>query len=325
MTKLKDVAAYLGLSISTVSRVLNNYDRVAPETRKKVEEAIKKLDYHPDEIAQRLRTNSSDVIGVVVPDISNPFFADIVRGAQRAADEAGFTVLLCDTNSSVSLEKRSVSLLMRHKVFGIISASVAAKKDALEIYDPYDNIIFVDNVPELNRDYSSVSINNYLATKELINLLLKKGYNSIFTIAGPQNESSAVDRLNGYRDALADNNISVLDEHIRFGDYNYASGEEQMKAFLKMKNPPSAVFAANNFMAYGAMRVILNAGLSVPNDIAIATFDVFDNTRLIKDYFIYVKQPAFDIGFSAAQMSINSKNQNKVTNCCKMILRHTIV
>ncbi len=324
MTKLKDVASYLGMSVSTVSRVLNNRDRVAPETRQRVEEAIKKLEYEPDEIARRLKRNSSDVVGIVVPDISNPFFADIVRGVQRAADEAGFMVLLCDSNNSIDLEKKSVSLLMRNKVAGIVSASVASGKDVQEIYESFDNIIFIDNVPSLNHDYSSVSINNYLAAKELISLLLKKGYQNICAISGPKNESSAADRLRGYRDALGEAGIGVKEENVRFGDYSFSSGAEQMKAFLKLKERPSAIFAANNFMAYGAMQVMMQAGFSVPQDMAIATFDVFDNTGLLGDRFIYVEQPAFEIGYLASQMCVKQTQHKSITNCCKMTLRHTI-
>lgn len=160
--------------------------------------------------------------------------------------------------------------------------------------------------------------------KELITLLLKKGYQNICAISGPKNESSSSERLRGYRDALTDAGVAVKEENVRFDDYSFASGAEQMKAFLKLKNHPTAVFAANNFMAYGAMQVMTQAGFSVPRDIAITTFDVFDNTGLIGDRFIYVEQPAFEIGYLASQMCVNQKLHKEITNYCKMTLRHTI-
>lgn len=324
MTRLRDVASSLGVSVSTVSRVLNNRDRVAPETRRKIEEAIRALDYEPNEVARRLKRNSSDVVGVIVPDISNPFFAEIVRGVQRTADEAGFMLLLCDSNSSIGLEKKSVSLLLRNKVAGIVSASVASGKDAQEIYDSFGNVIFIDNVPALNRDCSSVSINNYLAAKELVSLLLKKRGKNICAISGSQEESSAADRLRGCRDALAEAGAALPEARIRFGDYSFASGAAQMKELLKLKDRPSAVFAANNFMAYGAMQVIMQAGLSVPEDIAIATFDVFDHTGLLGNRFLYVEQPAFEIGDIASQLCIRQAQQKAAGSSCRMILPYTI-
>ena len=324
MTKLKDVAAYLGLSVSTVSRVLNHRDRIAPETRERVENAIRELNYQPDEIARRLKQNSSDVLGVVVPDISNPFFADVVRGAQRAADEAGFLALLCDTNSSPEMEKKSVSLLMRHKVIGIVSASVASGREAMDIYSQYRNIVFLDNIPQMDRDYSSVTINNYLAAKELVGRLIEKGYRKIGIIAGPKSESSAADRLCGYLDALVDHGLEKNSDFIRYGDYRSLSGSEQMKALLALKERPTAVFAANNFMAYGAMQAIMQSGLAVPDDIAIATFDVSDSTGLLKNRFLYVEQPAFQIGYMAAQMCIREKSEKEPANCCRMLLHYTI-
>ncbi len=323
MTKIKDVAAYLGVSPSTVSRVLNGYDGIAPETRLRVEEAIRKLNYQPDELARRMKQDTVPIIGIIVPDITNPFFSNLARGAQRAADEAGYTVLMCDTNNNPKLEERSVSLLTRYRAAGIISASILSESQTNEIYGSHDDVVFVDNIPMLKHDFSSVTINNYLATSSLIQCLIDKGYRKFCAIAGPVNESSATERLRGYQDTLIANGIPVLEESIRYGNNDICSGQLQMKKILESNYRPEVVFAANNFMSYGAASAITQAGLALPDDIAIATFDVFDNTGLIKNQFCYVEQPASEIGYVAANTCI-ARDRDGDQNCCKHILKYTI-
>ena len=325
MTNIKDVAAHVGMSVSTVSRVLNGYKRVSPETRARVEKAIRELNYQPDELARQMKQDTAPLIGIIVPDITNPFFSSIARGAQRAAEEADYTVLLCDTNNSAKQEKRAVSLLNRYRAAGIISASIVPEDVANDLYSSQENVIFVDNIPVLKQDCSCVTINNYLATCELIQKLLSAGCKKLCAIVGPSSESSFSDRLRGYMDTLAAAGLPIPPESIRNGDCTIASGSEQMQAILDSGFYPDAVFAANNFMAYGAVQTMMQAGIEVPKDIAIATFDVFDNTHLIDNQFIYVEQPAADIGYVAAKACIDrDKNKDNSTTCCKHILKYNI-
>ena len=325
MTTIKDVAAHCGMSPATVSRVLNGYKRISPETRARVEKAIQELNYQPDEFARRMKQETSPLIGIIVPDITNPFYSNIDRGAQRAAEKADYTVLLCDTNNSSKREKQAVSLLNRYRAAGIISASIAPEKLANEIYEGQENVIFIDNLPVLQQDYSYVTTNNYLATCELVQKLLNAGCKKLCVIAGPKSESSSADRLQGYMDTLAAAGLPTPPESIQYGDCTIDSGAEKMQAILDSGYRPDAVFAANNFMAYGAVQALNQAGLDVPGDVAIATFDVFDNTHLIDDRFIYVAQPSTDIGYVAAKACIE-RDQNKDSNApvCKHILNYKI-
>lgn len=325
MTTIKDVAAHCGMSPATVSRVLNGYKRISPETRARVEKAIRELDYQPDELARRMKQETSPLIGIIVPDITNPFYSSIARGAQRAAEKADYTVLLCDTNNSSKQEKRSVSLLNRYRAAGIISASIAPEAVANDIYSGQDNVVFIDNIPALQQDYSYVTINNYTATCKLVQKLLDAGCKNLCMIAGPESESSFADRLRGYQDTLSAAGLINAPETIQFGDCTIDSGAEKMKAILDSGYRPDAVFAANNFMAYGAAQVLADAGFKVPRDIKIATFDVFDSTHLIDNRFIYVSQPATDIGFIAAKTCIErDQNKDSSTASCKHILEYSI-
>ncbi len=322
MVKLKDVADYVGLSISTVSRVINNQDPINPKTRKKVEEAVRKLGYQPNEVARRLKMNVSDVIGVVVPDITNPFFAAIVRGVQLRAAQEGYQMLLCDTDADEEKEKKSINLLIRQKVAAIICATVTSESKAEEIYKNLSTpIVFIDNTPPIDRDFSSVTINNYLAAKELTVKLIEQGHRSIWMIAGPESESSARDRMQGYLAAMREN--SGVQARILYGDNREISGKRCMDEILKEKNRPTAILTSNNFMAYGAMNAMLAKGVRTPEDIAVATFDVFDNTGLIKKSILSVQQPADGMGNIAVELCLG-KNQQGVQGCRKVVLMHNI-
>ncbi len=325
MNTLKDVAKHLGISVSTVSRVINNSEHVDPKTRELVEAGIKELNYFPNENARRLKSNSSNVLGIIIPDITNPFFSNIVRGIEKTSAENNFSVILADTNGNMNNEKGMLNLLRRQQVAGIVCASVADDEFAKNIYASKNlNIVFVDNLPSIAKEYSSVIINNYIAAKELTELLIKKGHRKICMISGPLPESTAIERLEGFKAALKENGIEINDDHIVYGDYRLESGKQIMKQFLDANISPTAVFAANNFMAYGAMHTILESGLKVPGDIEIATFDIVDYTGLVKDKFINVSQPAFDIGRIAADICINQYYKRSVKNNNRIILDHHI-
>ena len=192
MTTLKDVAKHLGVSVSTVSRVINNTSYVSSETREMVEDAIKKLNYYPNETARRLKNNTSNVLGVIIPDITNPFFANIIRGVDKETQEKSFTFLLCDTAGDVNREKEAMNLLLRQNVAGIVSASIATGVVAQKIYSPPGrHVVFIDNMPDLKTEFSSVTIDNYQAAKELTEILINKGHRDICMISGPINEFSS--------------------------------------------------------------------------------------------------------------------------------------
>lgn len=264
------------------------------------------------------------MLGVIIPDITNPFFANIVRGIEKEIKNRNYSVVLCDTNGDIDTEKEAVSLLRRQKVAGIISASVASGKDAERIYsDPDVNVVFIDNMPDLKKDFSSVTINNFVAAKELTRILLDKGHRDICMISGPKNESSAVERLDGFIAAHKELGITVNERYIKVGNYRLESGALIMQDFLDTGFKPTAVFAANNFMAYGATHTLISAGLRVPEDVIIATFDVVDYTGLVRNKFISIIQPAFEIGCVSADICINESQKDRI-NSCKIILKHQI-
>ncbi len=304
MVRLKDVANYAGVSVSTVSRVLNNSTRVDPVTRSNVENAMHVLGYRPDDIARRLKKNSSEVIGVIIPDISNPFFANVVRGVEREAVASGYSVVLCDTDSSIIAERNAVELLEGQRVAGIISASVADKDGFEDIYTNLSaNVVFIDNLPPHFGTFSTVTIDNFKASFELASILCSTGKRNISIIAGPSNESSAAERLKGFLSALEYHGIEIKNDNIAEGDNGYDSGYSCMKKILS-RGTPDALLACNNFMAYGAVKAIMEASLKFPTDISVAAFDIIDYSQLVRQKFISANQPAADIGVEAAKICI---------------------
>lgn len=326
MTKLKDIAAELNISTSTVSRVVNNQDRVAPDTRKRVLEALKRHRYHPNENARRLKTNTSNVLGVIVPDISNPFYASVIKGIERGIADRSYSILLCNTDESAEREEEAVHLLMRQKVAGIIVASSADQKTIQSLYQNIEcPVIFFDNVPKGLDPINSVTINNVRAARDMVRYMIDQGHQRIFMITGPAGESSADERLHGWHRALSQAGIDPNKNHFRYGDFREDSGYAIMKEYLDFQSRPTAVCVANNFMAYGAVKAIESSGLQIPHDISIGAFDVCDNTGLMRLSITTVIQPSEKIGMVAADLCLNAAKHESIAMSQKVILDHVFM
>lgn len=323
LIKLKDIAEHLNVSVSTVSRVVNNQDRVDPKTRKRVLNALREFNYQPDENARRLKTNTSNVLGVVVPDISNPFYASVIKGIEGVAAKSGFSVIVCNTDESREREKGAIRLLLRQKVAGFVVATIFDGEDAAKQYSAVEcPVVFFDNVPAEGLQLNSVTIDNVRAAREMVAYMAARGHRRIYMITGPEGESSADGRLRGWREALADAGIAPGEGWYAQGDFREESGRRIMEGFLKAGPRPTAVCVANNFMAYGAVKAIFDAGLNIPGDISIGAFDVVDDTGLMKLEITTVLQPAGDIGAIAADMCLKSHGLESIKLSRRMVLEH---
>ncbi|MBP8989168.1 MAG: LacI family DNA-binding transcriptional regulator [Clostridia bacterium] len=326
MARLKDIAEELNLSISTVSRVVNNQDRVDPETRRRVQEAIKRHHYQPDENARRLKLQTSNVIGVIVPDIANPFYAQVIKGIERGVTDLRYTVLLCNTDEEASREHEAIQLLSRQKVAGIIVATSLHRKEICRVYERLDcPVVFVDNVPSPQEGFYSVTIDNRQAASDLVRYLISHGHQRIFLIGGPIGESSADEREEGWRQALKQSGIEPRPSWISHGDFQKESGYQIMRSFLSQSERPTAVLVTNNFMAFGAVEAIEEQGLKIPDDLSIVTFDAQDTTGLMRLSLTSVVQPALDIGLIAADLCLNTQKKRTSGLGRQVILAHTFL
>ncbi|NPV53159.1 MAG: LacI family DNA-binding transcriptional regulator [Firmicutes bacterium] len=300
---IKDVAQKAGVSFATVSRVLRGERYVSAETQQAVHRAVKELGYHPNSLARNFKTKRSNIIGFVMPDISNPFFATIARGIEERARRNGYDLIIYDTHSDPDRELKGLQMLAERRVDGVILSPISDQLLKLEIPDVRIlPVVLVDNLVE-GAEVDSVIIDNVQATRRLVEHLLSLGHRKIAMITGPLNQTTGKDRLAGYLSALHDHGIPEVKGWIREGDFLMQSGYELAGELLDKADKPTAILAANNFMALGAMRAIRERGLHIPRDMALVAFDdMSEFTTLLDPPLTAMVQPAGRLGDAACDL-----------------------
>ncbi len=307
-TTLKSIANELGVSVSTISRALNNKSIVNEKTRKKVLELAEKYSYVPNEIARSLQKSSSRTIAVVLPDISEVFFGRIVKEISKILSEHGYMLLLADTNEDKNTERNHLLSLHKHRVDALVLATVDNEEKHAQSFEQNSiPVVYIDNVPE-NTDSSAVTVDNFLAGKLGVEHLYKKGHTQIATIMGLQSEISGSLRLKGFLDGMNENGLSVDKNLVLFGDYKFTSGYEKMLELLKTRqtNPFTAVYIASEKMTYGAVKAIRDSGLKIPEDISVLGFDVHDNDFGRTLNLSSVRQPEQQIGAKVGNLLVSA-------------------
>ncbi|AQS59941.1 LacI family DNA-binding transcriptional regulator [Desulforamulus ferrireducens] len=312
MATIKDVAKLAGVSVSTVSRVLNASGYVEKNTEAKVMAAIKQLNYQPSQIARGLVSKKTKTFGLILPDITNPFFPELARGAEDEAGKQGYNIMLCNSDWDVAKEKMYLNLLSEKRVDGIILVGSRMHEQYLA---PWINdaapVVLLDRTSQL--DIHSICTNNklggFLATKHL----LEQNYRRIAHITGPATSPSAQQRLLGYQKALEEYGLSLDMTLVCEGDFRISGGATGMRRLLSLKNVPDAVFCGNDLMAVGALEVLQEAGLKVPEDIALVGYDGIDLSKYVHPKLTTVIQPTYEMGVMAVQLIIESlTGQNTV-------------
>lgn len=309
---IKDVAALAGVSVTTVSRVLNGHDtnHMRPETKARVLKAIETLEYTPLRPARSLRRQRTGMIGVVVPDNSNPFFALLARGAETQAFRFGYSIIICDSNHSIEKEQLYLDKLVSEGVEGIIFVSVGSinikKLSALQKQDI--KIVAADRrVPGL----PTVEADNKVGMKELTLWVLALGYKRIAYVGGPETLSTARDRFEGFLEAL--HQAGVKPAKIIRGNFTYESGYEAAKELLHSRPNVDIIMCGNDMMAIGAIRAACEAGLRVPDDIGVTGFDGIPWFQFLYPALSTVEVPVMQIGGEAvSQLMCEEPSQNTV-------------
>ncbi|QJD85417.1 LacI family DNA-binding transcriptional regulator [Cohnella herbarum] len=311
VVQLKDIAKRLNISISTVSRVINDTGRVNKDTRDLILKTIKEMGYQPNEVARSLKRKSANTLGVIVPDLSNSFYASVIKGVEKVARENEHSVIVCNSDEDILKEEEYVQLLLQKQVTGLVIATVGGNPELFEQYKrsgiPF---VFIDNLPNTQENFDVVTIDNVKAGYDLAKHLVEQGHEKLAIITGPQNQSTAAERLLGFRKCLEDNGIDIREKWIGVGEFRRESGYDIMNEWLKQEELPTAIFAANDFLLYGAIRAILEKGLSIPQDIAAVCFDANDETGLVRPQITSIIQPAHMIGAIAGEI-IMRKEKNK--------------
>ena len=303
---LKDVAEALGLSVATVSRALNNQGRISSKTRARVLKAVEQMDYRPNEAARALREKNSHTIGIIVPDIGNEFFARLIKGAEQAAWRAGYALLVMSSNDEVERERQTLRYMLDKRVSGIVLASIDPQCPQFEVSVQYGvPVAFVDNLPEINASFDSVAVDNRLLAYQLVKKLIELGHRRIAMFNYSLSETSAAERQAGYLQALEE---AGLTPSVRGGLPGREQAREAMRQMIGSDERPTAVFAANNHLAYGAMDALRAAGLSVPEDMSLCCFDAMDSTGLMLPQLTSINQPAERFGAVAVGILLRKLN-----------------
>jgi len=304
MPTITDVALKANVSIATVSRVVNNSPhKVHPKTKERVMKIIRELDFRPNVLAKGLHLKKSLTIGIIIPDISNPYYAEIVRGIQIVADRAGYSVTIHNTDGKQEGIIRSIYHLREKSADGIIfSGGIISGYETLSILRELKERVVV--IGRHDVDFPAVMVDNLGGATQAVQHLIDLGHTKIGFIGGSEGSTTSMDRLTGYRNALAQNGLRFDELLVKPGEWNPRSGYLMAKRLLKGKNKPTAIVSSNDLMAFGAIKAAREAGLSVPGGLAVVGFDNVPLSSYIDPPLTTVEIPIQELGAAATKMLI---------------------
>lgn len=326
MVGIKDVARRAGVSVGTVSNVINRPDSVAADTRTRVRAVIAELGYVRSDHARQLRAGHSRIVGLLVLDMGNPFFVDVARGAERTARRAGLGVMVCNSNQSVSEESDYLALFAEQRVRGVLLTPADDSGRAME--DLRRNAIpfvLVDRVG-VGRGGCSVSVDDVVGGTLAVRHLLDAGHRDIAYVSGPSHLRQIKDRRAGAVAALADSGLGpdALTE-LPTETLDVAAGRDAGARLLGLRNRPTAVFCANDLLALGMLQALFAAGLHVPRDIAIVGYDDIEFASAAAVPLTSVRQPATAMGRLAAEMLLEETDGHSAHEHRQVVLQPELV
>jgi LacI family repressor for deo operon, udp, cdd, tsx, nupC, and nupG len=298
MINIRQVARQVGVSAATVSRALERPHLVAETTRQKILAAVAKLGYTPNFQARQLRTRKSHLILVLVPDIGNPFFSEIIKGMEQVAQARGYSLLLGDTHDDTEREQHYASRVLARQADGVVTLSARVPfRNARELARRNALPPMVNACECLeNASFPTVQIDNQAAAEKMTRYLLDLGHRRIGFVTGPMTSRLSVERLKGYRRALRAAQIADRKELIVNGDFTAQSGVLAARKLLSLRTMPSAVFCSNDEMALGVICALKGRSVRIPEDISVAGFDDIPLARFVDPPLTTILQPKLDIG-----------------------------
>jgi LacI family repressor for deo operon, udp, cdd, tsx, nupC, and nupG len=310
-SSIRQVARQAGVSIATVSRALTTPDKVSDKTLKKVLAQVERSRYKPNLLARNFRSKRAFSIVVLVPNIANPFFAEIIRGIEQVAQQHGYAVLLGDTEGHEDREAYYVGLVETRQADGLIQLHPRLPKAARGANGTLDIPLvnaceYIENAP-----CPRVGIDNAAAAREMTAYLLGLGHRRIGVILGPDSSPLTSDRLRGYKLALRSAKVAADDALIAQGDFTMSSGRAAAEQLFKAKQPPTAIFCFNDEMALGAIRHLKSTGRSVPQDVSVVGFDDIEFASFCDPPLTTIEQPTREIGNKAMSLLFDMLNGGK--------------
>lgn len=303
MSTIGDVAKRAGVSAMTVSRVINNSGYISQETRERVELAIVELGYVPNALARSLRFKQTKTIALVLTDITNPFFTTVARGVEDTASELGFSVMFCNTDESKEDEAEYVNVLVQKQVDGLLLVPASSSSESAAFLQDR-GVPFV----VLDRRLSGIQVDTVRGDSEqgayeLTRHLLELGHQYIAILSGPPEVSTAADRITGHRRALEEAGQAI--GPVYYSTFTHQGGYQIVQQALETRPRPTALFAANNLIAFGALRALRHLGLRVPEDLSLVTFDDLPPPIVVDPFLTVAVQPAYEMGRQATLLLLD--------------------
>lgn len=325
---LRDIAERVGVSVSTVSRVLNGKAkkyRISSETQLKVEEAALKLQYKPNTLARGLRLSKTHTIGLVVPDVANPFFATVANSIQNQAQLQGYSIAICATNEDLEMELKYIDLLLGKRVDGLIVMPVGQEFDHFKPLIGQDfPLVILDRIAE-GLEVASVEVDNYAGSFSAVEHIIKMGHRNIAIIEGLRSTKVAKNRFEGFRDALFQYHLPMDENLIRGNDFRMNNGYFGTMELLDLDSPPTAIFATSNLITLGTLKAVTERGLCIPEDISLVAFDNSDLAPYLISPLTTVAQPTEQMGKVAVETLMGIINKQRRPNPRKIILQPTLI
>jgi len=323
---LRDIAKKAGVSTTTVSRALNNKDDIDPSTKERIIRLAEQMGYAPNAIARGLRVKKTKTIGTIIADISDPFFAPIVKGIESVARQEGYNIILSDTDENYEIEKEIIKTLIAKRVDGILITPVQSKfEDIIELKKKKIPFVLVGrhfNYDLLETDY--VATNDIEGAFSAVDYLIKKGHRRILFINGPAHVSSAKERLAGYKRALFEAGIRIDESLIEEGGIKMEDGYRIAKQKLSSSVKFTAVFAYSDFVAIGVMKALKEAQIKVPRDVAVVGYDDIEFSPFLEVPLTTVKIPRYELGIEGFKL-LKRRMEDKKGSPRRLILPTRLV
>ncbi|ELY2498271.1 ribose operon transcriptional repressor RbsR [Cronobacter sp. JZ38] len=310
MATMKDVARLAGVSTSTVSHVINKDRFVSDAIRVRVEDAVRTLNYAPSALARSLKLNQTRTIGMLITASSNPFYSELVRGVERSCFERGYSLVLCNTEGDEQRMNRNLETLLQKRVDGLLLLCTETHQPSPAIMTRYPAIptVMMDWSP-FDGDSDVIQDNSLLGGDIATRHLIEKGFTRIACVTGPLDKTPARQRLEGYRTAMRRAGLPVPEGYEVIGDFEFAGGLRAMQSLLALPEPPQAVFMGNDAMAVGAYQALYQAGLRIPQDIALVGYDDIELARYMTPPLTTIHQPKDELGELAIDVLIHRMAQ----------------
>jgi LacI family transcriptional regulator len=310
---IRDIARLAGVSVATVSGVFNNKPTVRPKLVEQVKKAMEALDYQPDQVARSLRVRRTRTVGMVIADVTNPFFTDVFRGVEQEAQSNQYSVILCDSNEDANLERHYLRTLFSRRVDGVLLAQTCpSSHQELRVQKRFP-IVLIDRVP-LGYRGSAVMTDNSTAAYEGTRHLIDLGHRRIAIIAGKLGLSTGLDRLEGFRKALQEEHVPLPDKYLRQGNFQSESGYRCGVELMQLPVPPTAIFSCNNKMTLGLMRALGELGVKCPQTVSVLGFDDFEWSAYFTPRLTTIAQPTYEMGKQAMRMLLSKLQDGQQDN-----------